>query len=338
MAIVIRLVRIALGLGAFGLSLLAIMAFLGFAVPVFDVLNHLQFLLFPGLIVALVIVTPLLGANRWRQFILAVTATGLLFSAFTVVPEAMAALQPRPPLPTDGRQVIKMMTHNLFGLNYDMQRVAGVVAEETPDIIALQEYFGEQSSELEPLLSAKYPYSVHCRGGKRANIALYSRLPFQQLDDHACPDDAYGTTRSGHIIVTFTLADGTRFSVMTTHLDWPAPKIARQAGQFETIREAVSKIDTPLVLAGDFNSTPWSYTFRGFVSSAGLTRQDHNVFTFPVRFYIARAWRDTWPPLLPLDHVMTKGPIEVHDLHAGPATGSDHLPLVFTFSVGSGPA
>ena len=44
MAIVIRLVRIALGLGAFGLSLLAIMAFLGFAVPVFDVLNHLQFL------------------------------------------------------------------------------------------------------------------------------------------------------------------------------------------------------------------------------------------------------------------------------------------------------
>jgi endonuclease/exonuclease/phosphatase family metal-dependent hydrolase len=175
------------------------------------------------------------------------------------------------------------------------------------------------------------------RGGKRANIALYSRLPFVQVDDHACPDDAYGETRSGHIIATFTLKDGTRFSVMTTHLDWPAPKMARQAEQFETLREAIAKIDTPLILAGDFNSTSWSYALRDFTAAAGLTRQDHNIFTFPMRFYIA-GWRDTWPPFLPLDHVMTRGPVAVHGLHAGPATGSDHLPLIFTFSVGSGPA
>jgi endonuclease/exonuclease/phosphatase (EEP) superfamily protein YafD len=337
MAIVIRLVRIALGLGAFGLSLLAVIAFLGFAVPVFDVFNHLQFLIFPGLLVAMIVVVPLLGANRWRQFLLAATATGLFFSALIVVPDAVASLQPRPPLPTDGRPVIKMMTHNLFGLNYDMPRVARIIATENPDIVALQEYFGEQSGELDPLLSAQYPYSVHCRGGKRANIALYSRLPFVQVDDHACPDDAYGETRSGHIIATFTLKDGTRFSVMTTHLDWPAPKMARQAEQFETLREAIAKLDTPLILAGDFNSTSWSYALRDFTAAAGLTRQDHNIFTFPMRFYIA-GWRDTWPPFLPLDHVMTRGPVTVYDLHAGPATGSDHLPLIFTFSVGSGPA
>jgi endonuclease/exonuclease/phosphatase (EEP) superfamily protein YafD len=337
MAIVIRLARIALGLGAFGLSLFAIAAFLGFAVPVFDVLNHIQFLIFPGLIVAMIVVVPLLGANRWRQFVLAATATGLLFSALTVMPETVAALQPRPPLPTDGRPVIRMMTHNLFGLNYDMQRVARVITEENPDIIALQEYFGEQSGELDPLLKAKYPYSVRCRGGKRANIALYSRLPFVQVDDHACPNDAYGRIRSGHIIATFTLKDGTRFTVVTTHLDWPAPKMARQARQFETLRQALARIDTPLVLVGDFNSTSWSYALRGFAASAGLTRQDHNIFTFPMRFDIA-GWRDTWPPFLPLDHVMTRGPIAAHDLEAGPATGSDHLPLVFSFSVGSGPA
>jgi len=337
MALVIRVVRIVLGFGAFVLSLTAILAFFGFAVPLFDVLNHMQALIFPGLLVVLLVIVPLLGANRWRQFMLALAATGLLASAVTVVPEAVAALRPRPPLPADHRPVIKMMTHNLFGLNYDMQRVARVIDEENPDIVALQEFFSEQSGELAPLLRAKYPYSVRCRGGKRANIALYSRLPFRQVDDDACPHDAYGRTRSGHIIATFTLADGTRFSVMTTHLDWPAPNMARQAEQFAAVRDALAAIDTPVILAGDFNSTPWSYALRRFAAEAGLTRQDHAIFTFPVRFYIGDAWRDTWP-LLPLDHVMTRGAVEVYDLRAGPATGSDHLPLVFTFSPGAAPA
>src|SRR5690606_29330928 len=108
-----------------------------------------------------------------------------------------------------------------------------VVETEKPDIIALQEYFGEQSSELHPLLHEQYPYFAQCRGGKRANIAIYSKLPFQEAEeDGACPNDAYGKQRTARILATFTQADGSKFSVLTTHLDWPLP-VMRQAKQFE---------------------------------------------------------------------------------------------------------
>ena len=76
----------------------------------------------------------------------------------------------------------------------------------------------------------------------------------------------------------------------------------------------------------------WSYALREFVARNGLVRETMNLVTYPLSWYYFGAWRDTIP-FLPLDHVMTRGGIVVHDLHAGRRTASDHLPVVFTFSV-----
>ncbi|WP_316359961.1 endonuclease/exonuclease/phosphatase family protein [Devosia sp.] len=84
-----------------------------------------------------------------------------------------------------------------------MEKVTAAIFAEDPDIIVLQEYFGEQATDLHPLLLAKYPFFVRCKGGKRANLGLYARMPFVQVDDGACPNDAYGTTRTAHILATF---------------------------------------------------------------------------------------------------------------------------------------
>jgi len=246
------------------------------------------------------------------------------------VPEFAASLQPRPPAP-EGRTTIKVMTHNLFGMNCEMLRVLDVIKKEQPDIVALQEFFGEQRSELGPLLSQAYPYSVFCRGGKRANLGLFSKIPFTQEQAAACPDDAYGVQRTGHILGLFKLPDGTEFSLLTTHLDWPAPKMARQREEFGELAKVVQDIPGPLLLVGDFNSTSWSYALRGFARDAGLTREDHSLLTYPTLFFIDR-WRETIP-LLPLDHVMTRD-MTVHELHTAGTTGSDHLPVVFSVSVG----
>lgn len=327
----ISALRIILSIGALGVTGLALAAVLGFAVPAFDLLNHLQFFLFAGTLFSLLVITPLLGRGNWRRFMLAATATGFMASAIMVVPEAVASFQPRDPLPTDGRPVIKVMTHNLFGLNYDMDRVLQVIEEEQPDILAFQEYFGEQRSELGPKLQAQYPYSVYCRGGKRANLGLYSRIPFTQEQAEACPDNAYGEQRTGHILALFELSDGTKFSVMTTHLDWPAPKMERQREEFASLVETVRSTTGPLVLVGDFNSTSWSYALREFAREAGLVREDRNMLTYPALFYYLGGWRRTLP-FLPLDHVMTRD-IDIHDMHTADRTGSDHLPVVFTFSV-----
>jgi endonuclease/exonuclease/phosphatase (EEP) superfamily protein YafD len=131
--------------------------------------------------------------------------------------------------------------------------------------------------------------------------------------------------------VNFTLADGSKFAVLTTHFDWPFP-VERQRKQRDAIVTALKDVSTPLLVVGDFNSAPWSYAQRDFAQAAGLTRQTHGNLTWPMRFWI-KGWRDTLP-FLPLDQVMTRGDVTISGLAAGPATGSDHLPIITRFSVG----
>ena len=328
MAAVLFIIRLGLVLGALGSATWAILALFGFAVPAFDLLNHAQILLLPATLIGLVIVGVLLR-GQWRSVALIYVFVGLAASANVMIPEILGSLKQRPAEPSTG--VITMMTHNLFGMNYEMAQVTSAIRAENPDIIVLQEYFGEQATDLHPLLIADYPYYARCRGGKRANLGIYSRLPFEQVEDGACPDNAYGTTRTAHILVNFKSAGGKPFSVITTHMDWPIP-VNRQREQLSALSGVLDKIDTPLILAGDFNSTPWSYALRDFVRTNGLERETMNLPTYPKTFYYADAWRQTIP-FLPLDHVMTRGGIVVHSLNVGEPTASDHLPVVFRFSV-----
>lgn len=332
MTVFIGLVRFGLALAALGLGGLATAAWFGFAVPFLDLFNHFQVLLIAGSVIVLAGVLVLFWGSGWRWPLGGVLLVGLLASAATVGPETLAGMAPRAALPADARPVLKLMTHNLFGLNYDMARVAGAIARENPDIVALQEYFPEQRERLPQLLRASYPYSAYCVGGKRANIAIFSKLPFEQTHDGDCSESEPAAQRTAHILARFTLANGSRFAVLTTHFDWPFP-IERQRQQREIIVKAIAGVDVPLLVVGDFNSTPWSHAQRDFAAAAGLQRQTHGILTWPVRFWI-KGWRDTLP-ILPLDQVMTKGAVTIHDLYTGAPTGSDHLPVVVTFSIGT---
>lgn len=337
MTLILGIVRLFIALGTILLAGLAVMALLGFAVPEFDLLNHFQLFLFFGTLAGALLAILAFRKSRLRPWMTAAASIGLVASSITFLPELVAGMMPHDPMPDDGRPVVRLMTHNVFGLNYDMARVEAVIQAEKPDIIAFQEYFGEQSSALHPMLAKSYPYFAQCRGGKRANIAIYSKLPFEEAEgDGACPNDAYGTQRTARILATFTLDNGAAFSVMTTHLDWPVP-VARQSMEFEELTTAVNDTRGPLVVVGDFNSTPWSYALRDFAMRSMLERQTRNVVTFPLRFtaphrFFPDGLMETMP-VLPLDHVLTRGGVDVHDVHAGADTGSDHLPIIVTFSV-----
>lgn len=328
MTFILKLIRLGLVLGALGVATLPILALFGFAVPELDLLNHAQILLLPATLIALLIVAFALR-GQLRGVALIWVIVGLVASANVLLPDLIGLRQTRPAAPDSGS--ITLMTHNLFGMNYEMAQVSAAIFAEDPDIIVLQEYFGEQATELHPLLLERYPYFVRCRGGKRANLGLYSRIPFTQADAEACPSDAYGTTRTAHILAEFETADDKPFSLITTHMDWPIP-IARKQEQLDALSEVVNKIEGPMILAGDFNSTPWSYSLRDFVARNGFVRDTMSLFTFPMSWYYFGAWR-AMVPFLPLDQVMTRGGIVVHDIRTGRPTASDHLPVVMTFSV-----
>jgi endonuclease/exonuclease/phosphatase (EEP) superfamily protein YafD len=328
---IIGLARLIVGLLIVVTAVPAILALFGFVLPPLDLLNHLQLVWFFGTLVALVLVLLVRG---WR-WTLALAVLGFAASAWTYVPEWLSSLPSRP---TANGTVLKLMTHNVFGLNYDMKRVAAVIAEENPDIVALQEYFPEQQA-LDALLKPNYPYAVRCQGGKRANLGLYSKIPFdKEMSEKDCPDNAYATQRTAHIIAGFTLSDGTHFSVMTTHMDWPFP-IERQRQELAAAAQEANAVEGPLIVVGDFNSTPWSYAMKGFEAMTGMRRETRNLITFPELFTVPqRIARDGilhTTPFLPLDQVFERG-VAVTELHRGAQTGSDHLPVVFTFAVAKG--
>jgi endonuclease/exonuclease/phosphatase (EEP) superfamily protein YafD len=325
---IVGLARLMAGLLILVTAVPAILALFGFVLPPLDLLNHLQLVWFFGTLIALVLG---LLVHGWR-WALALAVIGFAASAWTFVPEWLSSLPARP---TANGTVLKLMTHNVFGLNYDVKRVAAVIAAENPDIVALQEYFPEQQG-LDGLLKPTYPYAVRCQGGKRANLGLYSKIPFdREMSEKDCPDSANATQRTAHIIAGFTLADGTHFSVMTTHMDWPFP-IDRQRQELAAAAAEAKAVIGPLIVVGDFNSTPWSYAMKGFEAAAGLRRETRNLVTFPELFTVPpRISRDEivhTAPFLPLDQVFERG-VTVTELHRGPATGSDHLPVVFTFAV-----
>jgi endonuclease/exonuclease/phosphatase (EEP) superfamily protein YafD len=326
--LLLGLVRLIVGLLIVVTAVPAILAIFGGLVPVLDLINHLQLVLFFGTLLALVLALSV----RMPRLLAILAFLGFAASAWTFVPEWTSSLAPRP-APT-GAPTVRLMTHNMFGLNTDMKRMAAAIAAENPDIVALQEYFPAQQS-LDALLRPSYPYSVRCQGGKRANIGLYSKIPFdKEMSDADCPESP-GSQRTAHILAGFTLSDGTHFSVLTSHMDWPWP-IDRQQDELAAIETAVAQVQGPLVVVGDFNSTPWSYAMRGFEHDTGLSRETRNLITFPELFTVpGRLVRGgvlhTWP-ILPLDQVFERG-LRVTELHRGQPTGSDHLPVIFTFEV-----
>lgn len=310
---------------------MAIVAALGFIYPAMDLFNHIQPVLFLGLLALLAGSPVLVRFRTLRALALSIAATGFVASGIIYVPELVNGLVPRTAV-EQGERIYRLMTFNVFGRNEEPRSIVANVEAVDPDIVALQEYSPGVRSVVHPLLSETYPHFQYCAGGERAFVGLYSRLPFEPLDADACSASIMSTDRTARIIVRFQTEDGPEFSLATTHNDWPAP-VTRQAEQFATLGEALSTVEPPLILVGDFNSTPWSYALRGFVGTAGLTRHTYNLPTFPTLWYYLRDWRAMFP-ILPIDHVMTRGAIAIHDLRTGAPSGSDHLPIIVDFSVG----
>ncbi|RYE11295.1 MAG: hypothetical protein EOP22_00080 [Hyphomicrobiales bacterium] len=305
-------------------ALPALLALGGFAVPLFDLFNHLQLFLFFGTLLAAVAALLLSMRPGWKI----VALLGFAASAWIFVPEWLSSLAPRQVV--SDVQIVRVMTHNLYGQRYDLERLRAVIREEDPDILALQEFSANQSG-LAQMLRDRYPYSVRCRGGSRANLGLYSKFPFEtEMGPADCPANARGSQRIAHILVSFKLSSGTAFSLLTTHMDWPYP-IERQREQFDAAIETVRNVKGPLLVVGDFNSTPWSYALQRFAAETGLKRETRNLMTYPELVPVRRRVLQL-EPFLPLDHVFQRGMI-VSELHRSAATGSDHLPVVFTFSV-----
>jgi endonuclease/exonuclease/phosphatase (EEP) superfamily protein YafD len=79
-----------------------------------------------------------------------------------------------------------------------------------------------------------------------------------------------------------------------------------------------------MIIAGDFNSTPWSFALRRQDRLFGIERRTRALATWP-----ARTLRSEAPfPFLPIDHVYAGKGWRTVSMQRGPRLGSDHYPVI----------
>ena len=99
----------------------------------------------------------------------------------------------------------------------------------------------------------------------------------------------------------------------------PTRHTGAQVGQAETLGSWVADHPHPVILVGDFNSTPWSHVMTRLRRKAGLN--------------ILSGIRPSWPAtlgisLMPIDHILVSPDIINLGVGRGPYLGSDHLPII----------
>ncbi len=207
----------------------------------------------------------LLPKRIHRRSIPLILLLGILF----VVGEAISAEK--------ARNTLRILCYNIhYGQGndgvYDIPRLARVIKETKPDIVALQEVDVvvkrsgrvHQLRELARLtgLQGRYGPTQHYQGGLYGN-GILTRLPILDVEIQPLPyteaTEEKVTYPRAAIALTLRAPDGQVFRVISTHF---------QHAQFEEDRiaeaEAINKLfageddDIPTILAGDMNARPGS--------------------------------------------------------------------------------
>jgi endonuclease/exonuclease/phosphatase family metal-dependent hydrolase len=87
----------------------------------------------------------------------------------------------------------------------------------------------------------------------------------------------------------------------------------------------IAQANTPLVIMGDFNASPWSPAFQELLHRTTLLDARLGFGLLPTQHGDGAVSRWLWRPI---DHCLHSPDVLVRSLRTGPDLGSDHLPLV----------
>ncbi len=217
-------------------------------------------------------------------------------------------------------RAVKVMTFNVHWSGRSVPDLVSLVGVEEPDIILLQEVGRRTADALNASLRERYPHRRFCNDWAGCDSALLSRWPITE-SRHILRGDGTPPAIDAAVDV-----HGKRVRIVGVHLMNPEGPRRQQREMAWMARHLASSRGAPVIVAGDFNLTPWSFTLARFAGAAGLVRHTG----------LSGSWPGTsrWlPPLFPIDHVLTSQHFAPVRVTTGPRLGSDHLPVIATLSM-----
>ncbi len=216
---------------------------------------------------------------------------------------------------TTREQTFRLVSFNVWFRNLDMARVAEYIEKSQADAVVLVELTQPQAEMLLPLLPTYPHYQMDT---SRMGAAVFTKWPV--LSAESVPL-AQGGAVASRLMLDWR---GTSVTVLGVHLNWPlGPRNSQYRNQELNSLVALSKVQRgPLLVAGDFNLTPWSEYFSDALEQSGL----HDA---ALGFGLARSWPAQFAPVgIRIDHCLLSRHWRSLSTGIGPSLGSDHLPVV----------
>lgn len=198
------------------------------------------------------------------------------------------------------------------------ERVLALIREQDPDVIVLEEVNARWIKALSGL-TVTYTNTVLCPSEDNFGIALYSRLPITDGRKVILGKAGLASIQARCVL------GGQVFQILATHVLPPVNRVCAKLRnqQLSEVAEYCRRITMPMALVGDLNASPWSYGFRLVRDGSGLRDS--------MRGFGVQA---SWPThnvfmRIPIDHCLVSDSVRVLNRRIGPATGSDHFPMIF---------
>lgn len=224
---------------------------------------------------------------------------------------------------TGGQVPLTLITSNVYVNNDQTDALVAWLASQPADVVILQEVAPHL---IERIHRRDDGYAhrvvgediyVYDGGETTEAIAVLSRLPI--IESRRLNAQTLGWQA---MLLRLDAGDGGKPWIVAIHP--PSPIFKRGLPVRDRIlRDLAGVIPTlggPVIVAGDFNATPYTPVFRDFVSAAGVATYRSLPATFPDVLGMAG---------LPIDHVMVRD-ARLAKLQGLPSIGSDHRMLSAT--------
>lgn len=221
--------------------------------------------------------------------------------------------------PVAGAPSIRVMSFNLLSTNDNYREVADYIRANHPDVVLLHEASLPWETAMQ---SANLGYEITVA---RSDELIFGTLVMTRRSAGVL---SYGFAerdpRAVEVNVTVEGWDAA-IAILSSHPLAPtdSERAALRDAQLEFAADWASARTGAYMVAGDLNSTPWSWPFRNLVETGGLRNSQ-------IGFGVQPSFAATSNPLfrVPIDHLLHSKDLRVRNRWLGPPMGSDHFPLM----------
>lgn len=215
---------------------------------------------------------------------------------------------------------LKIAHFNVLKYNSAKQAIITTIINSEADIVSLQETDENWTKEVEKAVKKEYPFSIYfpsdvcCIG-----ISLLSKQPL------------YNANISFHgglpNIEADLIFNDVVTHIITSHTSSPISKsnLMNRNAHLKDLSDHVTKIDSPTIVIGDFNTVPWDKNLVDFKADTQL--QDSR-----------KKYESTFPSYfgkigIPIDYIFHSNEISCVSFKTIKIKGSDHLGIIGEYAM-----